>query len=122
MHDGLVAGFDRAYRGNRAPLVIGSHLESWNGGAYLNAVEDAARELCGQHEVQCVSFKQLADWLDLQDPQVLARLRSLDVGQAPKDGWAAYLRGTPAPPASPAAPGAPVAPGEPSAAVRPTGR
>ena len=91
---GIIAG--GAYQGNRAPLVIGSHLESWNGGVYLKAVEDTVKEVCGQQDVQCVSFKQLADWLDLQDPKVLDRLRGLDVGQAPKGGWNAYLRGAPA--------------------------
>jgi hypothetical protein len=101
MRDGLIAGFDRAYRGNRAPLVIGSHLQTWNGGIYLQAVEDTVRDVCGQQDVQCVSFAQLADWLDLQDPTVLDRLRALDVGQAPKGGWAGYLRGTPTPPAVP---------------------
>ncbi|CAG6397931.1 hypothetical protein [Actinacidiphila cocklensis] len=128
MHDGLIAGFDRAYHGNRAPLVIGSHLESWNGGIYLKAVEDTIKEVCGQQDVRCVSFKQLADWLDLQDPKVLDRLRGLDVGQAPKGGWDAYLRGAPtrpaapAAPASPAAPAAPGSPGATSEAVRPDGR
>ncbi|MFG1805780.1 hypothetical protein [Streptomyces sp. NPDC049040] len=130
MHDGLIAGFDRAYRGNRAPLVIGNHLESWNGGAYMNAVEDTMREVCGQQEVRCVSFKQLADWLDLQDPKVLDRLRGLDVGQAPKGGWKALLQAPPAAPAAPAAssvpgspalPGAPAAPGAPAEPVRPAG-
>jgi hypothetical protein len=87
MHDGLIAGFDRAYNGNRAPLFVSSHLESWNGGVYLKAVEDTVREVCGRPDVRCVSYKQLADWLDTQDPQVLASLRALDVGQAPKGGW-----------------------------------
>lgn len=119
MHDGLIAGFDRAYHGNRAPLVIGSHLESWNGGVYLKAVEDTLKEVCGQQDVQCVSFKQLADWLDLQDPKVLDRLRGLDVGQAPKGGWGAYLRGAPARPAAP--PAAPGSTGVTSEAVRPDG-
>ncbi|WUH91863.1 hypothetical protein OG900_18300 [Streptomyces sp. NBC_00433] len=122
MYDGLVAGFDRAYGGNRAPLVIGSHLESWNGGVYLKAVEDTVKEVCGQRDVRCVSFKQLADWLDLQDPKVLDRLRGLDVGQAPKGGWDAYLLGAPTTPGAPAAPGAPASPGMLPEAVRPAGR
>ncbi|SHN31439.1 polysaccharide deacetylase family protein [Actinacidiphila paucisporea] len=125
MRDGLIAGFDRAYHGNRAPLVVGSHLESWNGGVYLKAVEDTVKEVCGQQDVRCVSFKQLADWLDMQDPAVLDRLRGLDVGQAPKGGWGTYLRGapaTPTAPAAPAAPGVPASPGVPSEAVRPAGR
>ncbi|GAA3052483.1 hypothetical protein GCM10020000_37530 [Streptomyces olivoverticillatus] len=37
-----------------------------------------------------MSFKQLADWLDAQDPKVLAKLRKLDVGEAPKQGWARF--------------------------------
>ncbi|WP_240970497.1 polysaccharide deacetylase family protein [Actinacidiphila epipremni] len=98
MHDGLIAGFQRAYDGNRAPLVVAGHLESWNGSAYLKAVEDTVREVCGKPDVRCVSFKQLADWLDLQDPQVLDRLRALDVGAAPKGGWPALMRATPVTP------------------------
>jgi hypothetical protein len=93
MHDGLIAGFDRAYSGNRAPLFVSSHLESWNGGVYLKAVEDAVHEVCGRPDVRCVTYKQLADWLDAQDPKVLAALRDLDVGAAPKGGWAALTAG-----------------------------
>ncbi|NUS15290.1 MAG: hypothetical protein HOY69_28490, partial [Streptomyces sp.] len=97
MRDGLLAGFDRAYDGNRAPLVVAGHLESWNGGTYLRAVEDTVRDVCGKPEVRCVSFRQLADWLDMQDPKVLDRLRTLDVGQAPRGGWASLMSATPAP-------------------------
>ncbi len=38
--DGLLKGFERAYDGNRAPLIIGNHFESWNGGIYMRAVEE----------------------------------------------------------------------------------
>ena len=40
MRDGLLKGFDRAYDGNRAPLIIGNHFESWNGGTYMRAIEE----------------------------------------------------------------------------------
>ncbi|MFJ2632260.1 hypothetical protein ACIO6U_09945 [Streptomyces sp. NPDC087422] len=96
MHDGLAAAFERAYNGNRAPLFIGDHFESWNGGVYMKAVEDTVKEVCGKEGVRCVSFKQVADWMDAQDPAVLARLRTLDVGQAPKDGWNTFMGGAPA--------------------------
>ncbi|MFJ4964823.1 hypothetical protein EES43_12705 [Streptomyces sp. ADI96-02] len=91
MRDGLLQAFDRSYKGNRAPLIIGNHFESWNGGTYMRAVEETIANVCTKEGVRCVSFRQLADWLDAQDPQVLARLSTLAVGQAPKGGWSSYL-------------------------------
>ncbi|MGP4109401.1 hypothetical protein ACTWP5_00595 [Streptomyces sp. 4N509B] len=93
MRDGLLAAFDRAYEGNRAPLIIGNHFNDWNGGIYMDAVEDVIKELCPRDDVHCVSFRQLVDWLDAQDPQVLERLRTLDVGERPREGWKAFLAG-----------------------------
>ncbi|GHE54351.1 hypothetical protein [Streptomyces capitiformicae] len=106
--DGLLAGFERAYQGNRAPLIIGNHFESWNGGVYMRAVEETIEAVCGKPEVRCVSFRQLADWLDAQDPKVLGRLRTLDVGESPKQGWKTFLSTDPAP-APRGVPGAPAA-------------
>lgn len=76
-------GFNRVYYGSRAPLFIGNHFEQWNGGIYMDAVEDLMREVCPREDVECVSFRELADWMDVQDPQLLEQLRSLDPGQAP---------------------------------------
>ncbi|MEU7045970.1 hypothetical protein AB0A77_33610 [Streptomyces varsoviensis] len=90
MRDGLLQGFNRAYNGNRAPMFIGDHFESWNGGVYMKAVEDTIKTVCPKEGVRCVSFKQLADWLDVQDPKLLAQLRKLDVGERPKSGWARF--------------------------------
>ncbi|MFD3436997.1 hypothetical protein ACFWU3_05755 [Streptomyces sp. NPDC058685] len=101
MRDGLVKAFDRAYDGNRAPLIIGNHFESWNGGTYMRAVEDTIATVCVKKNVRCVSFRQLADWLDVQDPEVLKRMRTLQVGQKPKNGWAAFLAAQPSAEASP---------------------
>ncbi|MFF2504033.1 hypothetical protein ACFVTY_11760 [Streptomyces sp. NPDC058067] len=106
MRDGLLQGFDRAYRGNRAPLIIGNHFESWNGGNYMRAVEETVDTVCNKPEVRCVSFRQLADWLDAQDPKTLDRLTTLGVGQAPKQGWTSFLSTSPAP-APKGVPGAP---------------
>ncbi|MEU8587160.1 hypothetical protein AB0C59_09185 [Streptomyces sp. NPDC048664] len=96
MRDGLLQGFQRAYDGNRAPMVIGNHFESWNGGTYMRAVEEVIERICTLPDVRCVSFHQLADWLDTQDPDVLDRLRTLKVGQAPAKGWRSFL-GDPTP-------------------------
>jgi hypothetical protein len=87
MRDGLMKGFERAYNGNRAPMIIGNHFEDWKGGAYMDAVEHVMKSVCGKREVRCVSFKQLTDWLDAQDPEMLTRLRQLGVGERPKGGW-----------------------------------
>ncbi|MFF8942582.1 hypothetical protein ACF1A5_09985 [Streptomyces sp. NPDC014864] len=106
MRDGLLKGFYRAYDGNRAPLVIGNHFESWNGGTYMRAIDEVVEQVCNKPDVRCVSFRQLADWLDAQDPQTLAKLRGLGVGEAPQQGWASFLSGHPAP-APRGVPGAP---------------
>jgi hypothetical protein len=89
--DSFLAGFERAYTTNRAPLIIGNHFERWNGGIYMDAVADAARQMAQHDSVRFVSFRQLVDWLDAQDPAVLAKLRTLRVGQKPVNGWAEFL-------------------------------
>ena len=113
MRDGLLQAFNRADQTNRAPLFVGDHFESWNGGTYMKAVESAIKNICPQEGVRCVSFKQLSDWLDAQDPEVLARLRALPVGEKPKGGWKSYLSDAP----RPWAPSPPAQPSEPAAAA-----
>ncbi|MEU9375503.1 hypothetical protein AB0D94_17220 [Streptomyces sp. NPDC048255] len=83
-------GFNRVYNGSRAPMFIGNHFEDWNGGIYMKAVEDVMRDVCPRQDVRCVSFRELADWLDVQDPKVLAQLRLLDPAQAPD--WTALIK------------------------------
>jgi hypothetical protein len=86
-----LAGFERAYTTNRAPLFIGNHFEEWNGGIYMDAVEEALKRMAEKKDVRLVSFRQFVDWLDAQAPAVLAKLRSLDVGKRPAEGWSAFL-------------------------------
>ncbi|WP_435610665.1 hypothetical protein [Streptomyces sp. C10-9-1] len=105
MRDGLLRAFDRAYEGNRAPLIIGNHFESWNGGTYMTAVEETIAAVCVNSDVECVSFRQLVDWLDAQDPLVLEKMRQLQVGQAPEGGWARFLAAPPVAAAPPAGKG-----------------
>ncbi|MEU5665221.1 hypothetical protein [Streptomyces longwoodensis] len=95
-----ISGFQRAYETNRAPLFIGNHFERWNGGIYMDAVEEAfthiAREKEKGADVRLVSFRQFVDWMDVQKPEVLAKLRTLEVGQQPAGGWKTFLgAGTP---------------------------
>ncbi|MGW1375770.1 hypothetical protein ACWD6P_16070 [Streptomyces sp. NPDC002446] len=81
--DAYIAGFQRAYETNRAPFFVGNHFEQWNGGIYMDAVEEAIKHIADEKhkDVRMVSFRQLCDWLDAQDPKVLAGLRGLGVGQ-----------------------------------------
>ncbi|MFI0777728.1 hypothetical protein [Streptomyces sp. NPDC021212] len=82
--DAYIAGFQRAYETNRAPFFIGNHFEKWNGGIYMDAVEEALKHMADEKhkDVRLVSFKQLTDWMDAQDPAVLADLQGFGVGQA----------------------------------------
>src|SRR4051795_5873321 len=89
--DAYLAGFQRAYTTNRAPLFIGNHFEQWNGGIYMDAVEDALRRMAENRDVRLVSFRQLVAWLEAQDPAVLARLRTLPPGAPPPGGWQEFL-------------------------------
>jgi hypothetical protein len=96
--DTYVAGFRRAYESNRAPFFVGNHFERWNGGIYMDAVEEAVGRIAAYDDVRMVSFRQLVEWLEAQDPAVLRRLRTLGPGQSPLGGWAEFL-GTAASPA-----------------------
>ncbi|MGW1290939.1 hypothetical protein ACWD4N_47200, partial [Streptomyces sp. NPDC002586] len=80
------------YETNRAPLFIGNHFEQWNGGIYMDAAEEALKQIADREDVRLVSFRQLVDWLDAQTPGILAHLRTLRVGERPAGGWAAFLR------------------------------
>ncbi|MFE2097999.1 MULTISPECIES: hypothetical protein [unclassified Streptomyces] len=91
-----IAGFERAYKTNRAPFFIGNHFEQWNGGIYMDSVEEAFKHIAREKEkgadVRLVSFRQFVDWMDVQKPEVLAKLRTLEVGQQPAGGWKGFLR------------------------------
>ncbi|MER7110490.1 hypothetical protein [Streptomyces sp. NPDC000229] len=88
--DSYLAGFERVFHGSRAPMFVGNHFEEWNGGIYMDAVEDVMRKVCPRKEVRCVSFRELTDWLDAQDPKVLAQWRTLDPAQPA--GWSSPAR------------------------------
>ncbi|MEW2284479.1 hypothetical protein [Streptomyces sp. NPDC047841] len=88
--DSYMAGFNRVYYGSRAPLFIGNHFEDWNGGIYMKSIDQVVKNVCTKKGVKCVSFKELADWLDAQKPQTLAALRSLDPAQSPD--WSAVVK------------------------------
>ncbi|CAL9491133.1 hypothetical protein SUDANB145_03224 [Streptomyces sp. enrichment culture] len=94
-----ISGFRRAYETNRAPFFVGNHFEEWNGGIYMDAVEEALRHIAREKEkggdIRLVSFRQFTDWLDAQRPEVLDKLRTLEVGTAPAGGWKTFLKAAP---------------------------
>ncbi|MFD7069889.1 hypothetical protein ACFV97_21960 [Streptomyces sp. NPDC059913] len=87
-----LAGFNRAYTTNRAPFFIGNHFEEWNGGIYMDAVEEVLKKIAGKPDVRLVSFRQFVDWLDVQTPEVLDKLRTLGVGEEPSGGWNGFFK------------------------------
>lgn len=68
--------YDRAYAGNRAPLVIANHFNTWNGNAFNPATADFMAAVCGRAQTLCVTHGDLVAWLELQDPAVLRALAS----------------------------------------------
>lgn len=72
-------GLDAVYKGNRAPLVVGSHLNSWLCSAYIKGIERFITDAAAKYpDIRFVSFTDLADWLDAMPPEVLADLQDRD--------------------------------------------
>jgi len=74
--------FKASYTGNRAPLHIGHHFASMQGGVYHEALKTFARMVCGLPEVRCISYKTLADVMDRFAPETLAAYRNGDFPHA----------------------------------------
>jgi len=72
--------FEASYRGGRAPVKVGNHLNGWNHDAYSGALERFVRTECTKPEVRCVSFADLARWLDARTPAQLAVLQAAPAG------------------------------------------
>lgn len=82
-----------ALAGNRAPLILGNHFNDWNHDAYRDALTRFVLETCGRPETECVPFRDLVAWLDVQTPGTLTTS-----GSAPRRsvGVGAGLPGSPA--------------------------
>jgi len=68
--------FFAGYFGNRAPLSIGVHFETWRSWAYNHAVARLLVGVCRLPEVRCVSYRELVDWLDAQPRNLIRRART----------------------------------------------
>ncbi len=69
-------GLQRCLATNRAPYIMGNHLNPWLGGLYLDNLTTLITEFGRTPGVQLVSFRWLCDWMDAQDPDVLASLQA----------------------------------------------
>jgi peptidoglycan/xylan/chitin deacetylase (PgdA/CDA1 family) len=66
----LRRAFRTVYEGNRAPLSIGYHFETWHDWAYDRALTRFLTETCDLPEVRCAGIRELVDWLDLKFPRL----------------------------------------------------
>lgn len=55
------AAFDAQYQGKRIPLELGFHFTLMNDGAYWNALERFAGEVCVKADVECISFRDYVE-------------------------------------------------------------
>lgn len=53
--------FDAQYNGKRIPLELGFHFTLMNGGAYWDALERFAGEVCVKTDVECISFRDFVE-------------------------------------------------------------
>jgi peptidoglycan/xylan/chitin deacetylase (PgdA/CDA1 family) len=53
--------FDAQYSGKRLPLELGFHFTLMNNGAYWNALERFAGEVCVKADVECISFRDYVE-------------------------------------------------------------
>ena len=66
--------YDQTYHGNRAPLLIAGHYNSWNGDSFNPPVADFMREVCGEPDTYCATYQDVIAWMELQDPAVLEKI------------------------------------------------
>ena len=64
--------FNSNFNGNRAPVIIANHFNKWNDGVYLEAMKTLAENVCGRTFVRCVTFKELAEYLNTAEVSHLA--------------------------------------------------
>jgi hypothetical protein len=61
--------YRRSWQGNRAPVILGNHFNDWNHHAYVDALTSFVLHTCGRPQTECVPFRDLVAWLEVQRPQ-----------------------------------------------------
>ncbi|MFZ1362772.1 MAG: hypothetical protein WAS05_07555 [Candidatus Nanopelagicales bacterium] len=63
------------YSGNRAPLILGNHMNNWMCNAYTEALTEFVEETHKEKpDVRFISTLDLVTWLQEQDPEVVKEL------------------------------------------------
>lgn len=76
-YDTLMNATKAAYNGTRAPLIWGMHWAPYACGAFINATINFVETMHQtMPDVRFVTNDQLVQWLEAQDPAVLAQLRA----------------------------------------------
>ena len=68
--------FRASYLGNRAPLSLANHFETWDSWAYDHALTRFFERACRMPEVRCTTIRTLVGWLDSLSPRQLRRFRA----------------------------------------------
>jgi hypothetical protein len=68
--------FRASYLGNRAPLSLGNHFETWESWAYDHALTRFLQRACRLPEVRCTTIRTLVEWLDGVPARKLRRFRA----------------------------------------------
>ena len=76
--------YQRAFDGNRAPLVIANHFNDWNNNAFNPATWDFMRKVCGNPETICATYQDVIAWMELQDPGGDRRVSEAGPGGSPR--------------------------------------
>lgn len=84
MLDSYLNYFQTNYYGNRAPIHIGHHFSKWNKGAYWNAMKDFANAVCGLEEVRCVTYSELANFMDNSSNETINAYQNGDFDLMPR--------------------------------------
>jgi hypothetical protein len=100
MFDTYIAYFKANYTGNRAPINIGHHFAPYQGGMYHQALQAFAKSVCALPEVRCVTYRQLADFMDGLSESTLAAYQKGDFPHAGEPTIAVAAAFTDAPPAA----------------------
>ena len=64
LRQSLQSELDDRLAGDRAPFSVAFHFEDWQHNAYSDALREFVVDNCGRFDVRCVSYRELATWLD----------------------------------------------------------